>query len=163
MCILEKLNFKIFRGSMPPAPLVYSCLWQSTLCFRRACYYQLVVLSIILRILITQKDVSFFSRKGCTFRIMQRYIFQGLLTWGPLKLKVHPPPKKLRTRLCIRGMKNATFESSLLIVIVGLWCLGSSSWQLSTPLDWFEKYDISDLFQSICDVIENCKIWWMMS
>ena len=24
MCILEKLNFKIFRGDMPPDPLVYS-------------------------------------------------------------------------------------------------------------------------------------------
>ena len=32
-------------------------------CFRRACYYQWVILSIILRILPTQKDVSFLSRK----------------------------------------------------------------------------------------------------
>ena len=28
-------------------------------CFNRACYYQWVILSIILLILITQKDVSF--------------------------------------------------------------------------------------------------------
>ena len=28
-------------------------------CFRQACYHQLVIFSIILRILITQKDVSF--------------------------------------------------------------------------------------------------------
>ena len=44
-------------------------------CFRRACYYQLVILSIILRILITQKDVAFISKKAYTFRIIQRYIF----------------------------------------------------------------------------------------
>ena len=44
-------------------------------CFRRACYFQWVILSIILRILRTQKDVSFLSRKGSTFRIIWKYIF----------------------------------------------------------------------------------------
>ena len=33
-------------------------------CFRRACYYQWIILSIILRILRTQKDVSFSIEKG---------------------------------------------------------------------------------------------------
>ena len=71
MCILEKLNFKISRGSMPPdAPTVLTPSALDTIfaeltlnCFRRACYYQWVMLSIIIRILPTQKDVSFFSRK----------------------------------------------------------------------------------------------------
>ena len=44
-------------------------------CFHRSCYFKWVIVSIILRILRTQKDVSFLSRKGCTFRIMQRYVF----------------------------------------------------------------------------------------
>ena len=93
MCTIEKLNFKISRGSMPPDPpsvLVPSAL--NTIlagltlnCFGRACYFQSVILSIILRILRTQKDASSLSRKG-------------LLTGGPLKLKVHPPPKKLRAQ-----------------------------------------------------------------
>ena len=83
MCIVEKLNFKIPRGSMPPHPpcvlapsaldTIYSGLTMN--CFRQACYFQSVILGIIVRILRTQKDVSFFSRKGCTFRIIQRYIF----------------------------------------------------------------------------------------
>ena len=83
ICTLEKLNFKISRGSMPPdppsvlAPSVLDIIFAGlTLnCFRRACYFQSVILSILLRILRTQKDVSFLSRKGCTFRIIQRYIF----------------------------------------------------------------------------------------
>ena len=33
-------------------------------CFRRACYFQSVILSIIICILHTQKDVSSLSRKG---------------------------------------------------------------------------------------------------
>ena len=88
MWILEKLNFKISRGSMPPnpssvtAPLALDpILVESTLyCFRRAGYFQSVILTMILRISRTQKDVSFLSRKGCTSRIVQRYIFLGLLT-----------------------------------------------------------------------------------
>ena len=91
MCTLEKLNCKISRGSMPPdppsllAPSALDFIWAGlTLnCFRQAGYFQLVTLTMILRILRTQKDVSFLSRKGCT---------KGLLTRDPLKLKVHPPP-----------------------------------------------------------------------
>ena len=83
MCILEKLNFKISRGSMHPdppsvlAPLALNTTFARLTmnCFRRACYYQWVILSIILRILRTQKDVPFLSRKRDTFRIIQRYIF----------------------------------------------------------------------------------------
>ena len=83
MCTLEKLNFKIFRGSMPRdlpsllAPSALDTIWaQLTLnCFRRAGYFQWVILTMILRVLRTQKDVSFLSRKGCTSRIVQRYIF----------------------------------------------------------------------------------------
>ena len=43
-------------------------------CSRRSCYYQCVLLSIILRIVVTQKDVSFFSRKGYTFRILGLHV-----------------------------------------------------------------------------------------
>ena len=83
MCILEKLNFKISLGSMPPdppsvlVPLALDAIFAGlTLnCFRRACYYHWVILIIISHILCTQKHVSFLSRKGCTFRIIQRYIF----------------------------------------------------------------------------------------
>ena len=72
MCILEKLNFKISRGSMPPdppsvlAPLVLDPIFTGlTLdCFRRACCYQWVILSIILRILNTQKMSLFSVEKG---------------------------------------------------------------------------------------------------
>ena len=83
MCTLEKLNFKISRGSMPPdppsllAPSALDAIWAGpTLnCFRRAGYFQSVILTMILRILRTQKDVSFLSRKGCTYRIVQIYLF----------------------------------------------------------------------------------------
>ena len=74
----REAKFKNFPGSMPPEPpsvLVPSALHiifaGITLnCFHRACYFQWVILSIILRILRTQKDASFLSRKGCTFRII---------------------------------------------------------------------------------------------
>ena len=84
MCTLEKLNFKISRGSMPPDPP--SILAPSALdtisaglilnCFRQAGYFQSVTLTSILRILRTQKDVSFLSRKGCTSRIVQIYVLR---------------------------------------------------------------------------------------
>ena len=71
MCILGKLNFKISRGTMPPDPP--SVLAPSALdaifvgltinCFHRACYYQWVILNTILRILRTQRDVSFKEEK----------------------------------------------------------------------------------------------------
>ena len=87
MCILEKLNFKFSRGSMPPDPPVYSRLRRSILffgitlnCFRRACYYQWV-----LRMLRTQKDVSFLSRKGCTFSIVQIYIYIYILRTADMR------------------------------------------------------------------------------
>ena len=72
MCTLEKLNFKISRGSMPPdppsllAPSALKTIWAGlTLnCFRRAGYFQSVTLTIILCILRTQKDVFFSVEKG---------------------------------------------------------------------------------------------------
>ena len=84
MCTLEKLNFKISRGSMPPhppsllAPSALDANWAGlTLnCFRPAGYFQSVILTMILRILRTQKDVSFLSRKGCTSHTVQRYILR---------------------------------------------------------------------------------------
>ena len=68
MCILEKLNFKIPRGSMPPNPpsvLAPSALdpisaGLSLNCFRQIYYYQWAIVNIILRFLIKQKHVSFF-------------------------------------------------------------------------------------------------------
>ena len=83
MCILEKLNFKFSRGGMPPdppsvlAPLMLDTVFAglTLICFRVACYYQGVILSIILRISRTKKDVSFLSRKGCAFPFVQRYKF----------------------------------------------------------------------------------------
>ena len=73
-------NFPGKHAPVSPSVLAPSALHTSfarlTLkCFRRACYFQSVILRIILRILRTQKDVSFLSRKGCTFRIIQRCIF----------------------------------------------------------------------------------------
>ena len=66
MCILEKLNFKISQGSMPPdppsvlAPLALDPIFVELAlnCFRWACYYQWVILSIILPILHTEKYIS---------------------------------------------------------------------------------------------------------
>ena len=74
------------------APSALDTIWAGlTLnCFRQAGYFQSVTLTMILRILRPQKDVSFLSRKGCT---------KGLLKRDQLKLKVHPQPKKLRTCL----------------------------------------------------------------
>ena len=79
----RKAKFQNFPGEHTPGPpslLAPSALHTNfgglTLnCFRRAYYFKSVILSIILRILRTQKDVSFLSRKRCTFRIIQRYLF----------------------------------------------------------------------------------------
>ena len=66
MCILEKLNFKISQGSMPSdppsvlTPLALDPIFVGLAlnCFRQACYYHWVILSIILRILRTEKYIS---------------------------------------------------------------------------------------------------------
>ena len=83
ICTLEMLNCKISRGTMPPdppsllAPSALDAIWAGlTLnCFRQAGYVQSVKLTMILRILRTQKDVSFLSRKGCTSRIVSVFSF----------------------------------------------------------------------------------------
>ena len=78
MCILEKLNFKISRGSMPqdPPSVLDPIFAGLTLnCFRRACYYQWVILGIILRILITQKDEFLFSAEKGAPSLLYRYTF----------------------------------------------------------------------------------------
>ena len=72
MCILEKLNFKISRGSMLSdrpsvlAPLALNPIFAGlTLnCFCQACCYQWVILSIILRILRWLEIVSWRARPG---------------------------------------------------------------------------------------------------
>ena len=72
MCILKQLNFKISRGSMspdPPSVLAPSALDHISAgltlnCFCRACNYQWIILNITLRILITQKHVSFSLEMG---------------------------------------------------------------------------------------------------
>ena len=82
MWTLEKLNFKISRGSMPSyppsllAPLALDTIWAGiTLnCFGRAGDFQSVIITMIFGNLRTQKDVSLLSRKGCTSCIVQRYI-----------------------------------------------------------------------------------------
>ena len=78
MYILEKLNFKISRRSMPPDAS------QCTLAFAGLLNSELLPPGLLFPMGNTQynityltytKDVSFLSRKGCTFRIIQRYIF----------------------------------------------------------------------------------------
>ena len=100
MCILEKLNFKISRGSMPPGPpietvpsaLDHIIAGPTLNYFRWACYYQWVIVSIILRILITQKHFSFFTRKRCTFRIIQKHKVHSSLKCTPPP--PHPPAER---------------------------------------------------------------------
>ena len=78
----RETKFQNFPGEHAPgpptvlAPSVLDTIFAGiTLnCLRWARYYQWVLLSIILDILRTQKDVLL-SRKGCTFRIIQRYLF----------------------------------------------------------------------------------------
>ena len=78
MCILEKLNFKILRGSMPPdppsvlVPLPFHPIFDglSLNCFRRACYYQMAN---------TQYDITYLNyTKICFFFSVEKgapYIF----------------------------------------------------------------------------------------
>ena len=73
MCTLEKLNFP--PSILAPSTLDIIFAGLTLKCFRRACYFQSVIVSIILCILRTQKNVSFLNRKGCTFHIIQRYLF----------------------------------------------------------------------------------------
>ena len=84
MCILEKLNFKIFRGGMSPdppsvlAPLALDPIFAGlTLnCFRRACCYQWVILSIILRqYLKYTKRYLFFSVEKGEPSVLDIYIY----------------------------------------------------------------------------------------
>ena len=76
---------------LPPSPLDPIFARLTLNCFGRVCYCQWIILSITLRILVTQKKMFlFFSRKGCTFRIT------SLKCTPP---PPPPPPKKLRTRL----------------------------------------------------------------
>ena len=79
----REAQFQVFPGRHAPgppsvlAPLMLDTVFAglTLICFRVACYYQGVILSIILRISRTKKDVSFLSRKGCAFPIVQRYKF----------------------------------------------------------------------------------------
>ena len=74
-------NFPGERAPGPPsllAPLALDtiCAGLTLNCFRRPGYFQSVILTVILRILRIQKDVSFLSKKGCTSRIVQIYILR---------------------------------------------------------------------------------------
>ena len=80
----REAKFQNFPGEHSPgppsllAPSALDTIWVGlTLnCFLRAIasYFQSVILTMILRILRIQKEVSFLSRKGCTSRIVQIYI-----------------------------------------------------------------------------------------
>ena len=109
----RKLKFKIFRGSMPPdppsalAPAALDTIFAGlTLnCSRRACYYQWVILSIILRILRTQNYVSFLSRVHLPY--YKRYIY--ILGTANMRLAQassatpSPPPPPPRRKSCVRA------------------------------------------------------------
>ena len=94
-----------FSGEHAPrAPLVLNPIFAAELilnCFRRACYYQWVILSIIiLCILITQKAVSFFSvEKGAPSVLYRGIYFKDCWHEVCPSLKCTPLPKKLRMRL----------------------------------------------------------------
>ena len=84
MCILEKLNFKIFRGSTPsdspsvvaPSALDPAFARLTPSFFHRACICQWVIVSIVLRILNTQKQIfSFFSLEKGTPSVLYRDIY----------------------------------------------------------------------------------------
>ena len=72
MCTLEKLNFKISRGSiLPDLPSIFAASALDMIFagltlkyFRPACYFQSVILSAISRILRTKKIFLFSVEKG---------------------------------------------------------------------------------------------------
>ena len=70
----QNVHFREAKFQNIPAP---DTIWAGLTLnyFRQVGYFQSVTLTMILRILRTQKDVSFLSRKGRTSRIVQRYIF----------------------------------------------------------------------------------------
>ena len=115
MCILEKLNFKISRGSMPPdppnllTPSALDTIWVGLLpmnCFHRSCYFKWVIVNIILRFLLTQRDVSLLSRKGSTFVLHKDIYFKDCWHEVRSSLKCTPPPAPTHThtpqKLCTR-------------------------------------------------------------
>ena len=147
---------KISRWTMSPEPpSVFAPLALDTIfaghtlnCFRRACYYQWVTgNSMILCTLITQKDVSFFSRKECTFSIVQRYIFKDC--WHEVRSSLKctpPPPKKPRTRLdtsislhIITIYIPVTATSVLLLLNGALWVI-CTAFKLSLVSRLFKSY-----------------------
>ena len=73
MCILEKLNFKTSRRSMPPdLPSVFAPSALDPIFARLTMgnsQYNITYFN-------HTKNFSFFTRKGCTFRIIQRYLLR---------------------------------------------------------------------------------------
>ena len=83
MRILEKLNFKISRGNMPPdppsilAPSALDTIWAGlTLnCFHRAGYFQSAILTMILRISYVHKNMFLFSVEKGAPPVLYRNIY----------------------------------------------------------------------------------------
>ena len=103
----RKAQFQNFLGEhAPEPPRVLDTIFAGiTLnCFRVTCYYQWIILSIILLILRTLKDVSFLSRKGCTFRIKQ--ILHSVFRYKMIK------PQFLK--ICIRVR---LFKDQLILIL----------------------------------------------
>ena len=136
MCILEKINFQISRGSIPadsrfilPPKGLHTILAGQTLnCFRRACYYQCVKLGIILRILRRQKDASFLSGKGCTFRIIQIYILYFKDCWHEVRSSLKcTPRRKSCVRACLSYGRALQLLSDIKIIACGVFAFFSLS------------------------------------
>ena len=83
MWILEKLDFEISRESMPPdppsllAPSALNTIWAGlTLnCFRRAGYFQSVILTMTLRISYVHKKMFLFSVEKGAPPVLYRDIY----------------------------------------------------------------------------------------
>ena len=104
MCILEKLNFKISRGSMSLDPLVYSRLCaRSYFCLTNS---ELLLPGLLLpmgnitfSILITQKDVSFFSvEKGAPSVLYRDIYFKDC--WHEVRSSLKCTPRR---KSCVRA------------------------------------------------------------
>ena len=80
-----------FQGTCPRTPLVLSHLQYLILFLPDQ---QWVIITIILRILIAQKHFSIFTRKGCTFRIIQRYILRTADIIRSTQAQSAPPSEK---------------------------------------------------------------------
>ena len=117
MCTLEKLNFKISWGSIPPDPpstLALSALdiifaGLTLKCFRRACYFQSIILSIILRIFVHKKMFLFSVAKGAPSVLYRDIYFKDCRHEVRSSLKCTPPP---RQKGCVRACHIITISKA---------------------------------------------------